>query len=117
MNPQEALKMVTLNPAKMLHVEDQVGSLKVGKDADIVVWTADPLSIYARVQWTIVDGVIYFDKEKDEQLQASIKKERELLIEKMIAAKKSGEASQPIKAEPKHEDSCEDDHPKGDVGY
>jgi imidazolonepropionase-like amidohydrolase len=45
---EEALKMVTLNPAKMLHVEDKVGSLKVGKDGDIVVCTDNPLSIYAR---------------------------------------------------------------------
>ena len=41
----EALKMVTFNPAKMLHVDDRVGSLKVGKDADVVVWSDDPLAL------------------------------------------------------------------------
>ena len=66
---EDALKMVTLNPAKMLHVEDKVGSLKIGKDGDMVVWSDNPLSIYARSEYTIVDGTIYFDRVKDEQLQ------------------------------------------------
>ena len=61
---EEALKMVTLNPAKMLHVDDRVGSLKVGKDGDVVVWSDNPLSIYAKSLYTIVDGTIYFDRAK-----------------------------------------------------
>jgi imidazolonepropionase-like amidohydrolase len=55
MSEEEALKMVTLNPAKMLHVADRVGSIKEGKDADIVVWSDNPLSIYAKSEHTIVD--------------------------------------------------------------
>ena len=66
---EEALKMVTLNPAKMLHVDDKVGSLKVGKDGDVVLWSEHPLSIYAKALYTIVDGTIYFDRQKDETLQ------------------------------------------------
>ena len=73
---EEALEMVTLNPAKMLHVEDSVGSLKVGKDGDVVVWSDNPLSIYAKALYTIVDGTIYFDREKDEQLQKLVDAER-----------------------------------------
>jgi len=87
---EEALKMVTLNPAKMLHVEDKVGSLKVGKDGDIVVWTDNPLSIYARPDFTIVDGTIYFDRLKDEQMQKLVDAERSRLVKKMIGEKKSG---------------------------
>jgi imidazolonepropionase-like amidohydrolase len=95
---EEALKMVTLNPAKMLHVEDKVGSLKIGKDADVVVWSDHPLSIYAKSLYTIVDGVVYFDREKDEQMQKLVDAERNRIIQKMIAEKKSGapvQAAQP----------------------
>ncbi|HJW16204.1 MAG TPA: amidohydrolase family protein [Flavisolibacter sp.] len=87
---EEALKMVTLNPAKMLHVEDKVGSLKMGKDGDIVVWTDNPLSIYARPDYTIVDGTIYFDRAKDEQMQKLVDAERNRLVKKMIGEKKGG---------------------------
>jgi adenine deaminase len=80
---EEALKMVTLNPAKMLHVEDRVGSLKSGKDGDVVVWSDNPLSIYARSLYTIVDGTIYFDREKDQQMQKWVDVERNRLIKKM----------------------------------
>lgn len=87
---EEALKMVTLNPAKMLHVDDRVGSLKNGKDADVVVWSDNPLSIYAKSLYTIVDGTIYFDRQKDEQLQASVDRERNRIIRKMNSEKRSG---------------------------
>jgi imidazolonepropionase-like amidohydrolase len=87
---EEALKMVTLNPAKMLHVEDRVGSLKVGKDADVVVWSAHPLSIYAKSLYTIVDGTVFFDRAKDEQLQQWVDLERNRIIKKMNAEKKAG---------------------------
>lgn len=92
---EEALKMVTLNPAKMLHVEDRVGSLKAGKDADVVVWSDNPLSIYAKSLYTIVDGTVYFDRQKDEQLQASIEAERNRIIRKLNSEKRSGAPMQP----------------------
>lgn len=87
---EEALKMVTLNPAKMLHVDDKVGSLKTGKDGDVVVWSDNPLSIYAKPLYTIVDGTIYFDRQKDEQLQKLVDAERLRLIRKMNGEKRSG---------------------------
>jgi imidazolonepropionase-like amidohydrolase len=87
---EEALKMVTLNPAKMLHVEDKVGSLKIGKDGDIVVWSDNPLSIYAKPDYTIVDGTIYFDRVKDEQMQKLVDVERNRLVTKMIGEKRGG---------------------------
>jgi imidazolonepropionase-like amidohydrolase len=86
----EALKMVTLNPAKMLHIEDKVGSLKVGKDADVVVWSDHPLSIYAMSLYTIVDGTVYFDREKDKQIQSFVDVERNRIIRKMNSEKRSG---------------------------
>jgi len=87
---EQALKMVTLNPAKMLHVEDKVGSLKAGKDGDVVVWSDHPLSIYAKALYTIVDGTVYFDREKDEQMQKQIDSERNRLVKKMVAEKQRG---------------------------
>lgn len=92
---EDALKMVTLNPAKMLHVEEKVGSLKVGKDGDVVLWSDHPLSIYAKSLYTIVDGIVYFDRQKDEQLQKLVDADRNRLIRKMVAEKRSGAPVQP----------------------
>jgi imidazolonepropionase-like amidohydrolase len=91
----EALNMNTINPATMLHVADRVGSIKVGKDADVVLWTASPVSIYAKPEQTIVDGVVYFDIEKDKLMQQQIASERNRLIQKMINAKKAGAKTTP----------------------
>ena len=82
---EEAFKMVTLNPAKALHVDDKVGSIKVGKDADLVLWSDNPLSIYARANKTIVDGIVYFDRDRDKELRKQISAERNRIIQKMIA--------------------------------
>jgi imidazolonepropionase-like amidohydrolase len=90
----EAWKMVTLNPAKMLHLDNRLGSIKVGKDADLVLWTDNPLSIYAKPAYTFVDGVCYFSLEKDEILRAQIKQERQRIINKMMAAKQAGEKTE-----------------------
>ncbi len=87
---EEALKMVTLNPAKMLHVDDKVGSLKAGKDGDIVVWSDHPLSIYAKALYTIVDGTVYFDRAKDEEMQKEVDAERLRLVRKLNSEKRSG---------------------------
>ncbi len=86
---EEALKMVTINPAKMLHVDSKVGSIKVGKDADLVIWSDDPLSIYAKALTTIVDGTIYFDRDKDMELRKRNAAEKTRLIAKLAAAKKT----------------------------
>lgn len=98
---EEALKLVTLNPAKMLHVDDKVGSLKVGKDADVVVWSANPLSIYAKTLYTIVDGTIYYDRQKDEQMEKDIETERMRLVKKLNGEKRSGAPT--IPAQPSYQ--------------
>ena len=85
MSEEDAFKMVTLNPAKALHVDDKVGSIKVGKDADLVLWSDSPLSIYAQSLYTIVDGIIYFDRNKDKEMRKQIIAERNRLVQKMIA--------------------------------
>jgi imidazolonepropionase-like amidohydrolase len=90
MSEEDALKMVTLNPAKMLHVDNRVGSIKAGKDADLVLWSDNPLSIYARAEKTIVDGIVYFDREKDAEIRKKQTAERNRLIQKMNGEKRSG---------------------------
>lgn len=95
MTEEEALKMVTINPATMLHIQNQTGSIKAGKDADLVLWSDNPVSIYAKALYTMVDGVIYFDREKDKQLRQEILAERNRLIRKMSGEKKSGAAARP----------------------
>ena len=87
---EDALKMVTINPATMLHIQDETGSLKVGKDADLVLWNNDPLSIYAVAQKTIVDGIIYYDIDRDNMLRKRLQSERNRLIQKLDGEKKSG---------------------------
>lgn len=86
----EALKLVTLNPAKMLHVDDKVGSIAVGKVADLVLWSANPLSIYAMAEITMIDGLVYFDRELDAKLKENIRLEKARLIAKLLAEKNKG---------------------------
>ncbi len=87
---EEALKFVTLNPAKLLHIDDQTGSLKAGKDADVVVWSDHPLSVYAKAEMTFVDGIKFFDRKEDERLQDEVETERNRLVQKLLAVKKDG---------------------------
>ncbi len=90
MPQEEALKLVTLNPAKMMHIDDRVGSIKAGKDADLVLWSDNPLSVYARAEKTFVDGIAYWDFEKDEIKQQELVKEQARLVQKMMDAKGKG---------------------------
>ena len=113
MGEEDALKMVTINPATMLHVADRTGSIKVGKDADLVLWSDHPLSIYAKAEKTIVDGVVYFDRQQDQLLRDNITKERTRIIQKMIASKKSGERTGPAVPSFRDRNACEDDHHEG----
>ena len=107
---EEAWKMVTLNPAKLLHLDKQMGSIKAGKDADLVLWNDNPLSIYAKPLKTMVDGVVYFDLEKDEQMRQQLQQERARLILKMQEDKKNGASAKPVAAKQKHIWHCEDRH-------
>jgi cytosine/adenosine deaminase-related metal-dependent hydrolase len=72
----EALKTITYNGALQLGVQNKVGSLEVGKDADIAIWNAHPLSVYASVDKTFVDGEVFWDREKDKAMRENMAKER-----------------------------------------
>jgi hypothetical protein len=110
LSEENVWKMVTLNPAKLLHLDDRMGSVKVGKDADIVLWTDHPLSVYAKVEKTIVDGIVYFDVGKDKASRVMIHSERARLIQKMKNAKKSGAPTKLRSSEIFIEFDCDDDH-------
>ncbi|MFK5878128.1 MAG: amidohydrolase family protein [Flavobacteriaceae bacterium] len=100
LSEEEAWKFVTLNPAILLHIDDRVGSIKVGKDADLVLWSDNPLSIYAKAERTMIEGVTYFDIESNERMNKEIKTERNELINMMIQAKNKGMKTQaPVKKE------------------
>jgi imidazolonepropionase-like amidohydrolase len=82
MSEVEALKLVTLNPALQLGIADRVGSIEVGKDADLVIFDQHPLSVYAVAQKVFIDGELYFDREQDIARRAGIEEERQALLEK-----------------------------------
>lgn len=93
---EDAWKMVTLNPAKLLHLDEKMGSLKQGKDADIVIWSANPLSIEAKVETTIVDGEVLYDSKRDAQLRAINAAEKSRIISKMTVSNEQKEAAVPF---------------------
>jgi len=76
LNEDEALALVTINPAKQLRVDNRVGSIETGKDADVVVWTHHPLSSYAIVDRTYIDGTLYYDRSAEDRRLTELKKEK-----------------------------------------
>ena len=104
---EDAWKMVTLNPAKLLHIDDRVGSIKIGKDADLVLWSDHPLSMYAKAEKTLIEGVTYFDKARDSKLRQTIQQERNELILMMLKEKNKGQKTQPIKKKDKQLLHCD----------
>ncbi|MDE0862160.1 MAG: amidohydrolase family protein [Rubripirellula sp.] len=91
----EALKFVTLNPAKQLRIDEYVGSLRVGKHADIVVWSGRPLSTLTRCEQTWIDGRRYFDLEGDKELQSRDRKVRARLVQKALNSKRGAKKKTP----------------------
>lgn len=109
---EDALKMVTINPATMLHINHRTGSITPGKDADLVLWTGHPLSIYSKVQFTMIEGVKYFDRDEHERTLARMEKERNRLVKAMMDAKAKGEQTTtvvPFEHKLYHCDSEEDE--------
>ena len=76
----DALKMVTLNPAMLLHLDDRMGSIRPGKDADLVLWSDHPLSVYAVAETTWIEGAPFYDREEDIALREAIAAERARII-------------------------------------
>ncbi len=106
LSEEEAWKFVTLNPAKMLHLDQRMGSLKVGKDADIVIWNNNPLSVYAMAEKTFVDGRCYFDREEDGFLFQEQWNERKILMDEMQKAIANGDQPQKPKGRKRRHFHC-----------
>jgi len=87
LNEEDAWKLITLNPAKLLHIDNKVGSIKKDKDADIVIWTGNPLSVYSKVEQTFIDGICFFDIENDKNLRIKNKTEKNRIIQDMLKDK------------------------------
>ena len=81
---EEALNLITLNPARLMGVSHRLGSLEAGKDADFVIWSGNPLSAFTHAKQTWIDGRKYFDRTKDQQMREEIKKERAMLIQRIL---------------------------------
>ncbi|QLE00128.1 amidohydrolase family protein [Galbibacter sp. BG1] len=90
MSEEEAWKFVTINPAKLLHIDEHVGSIKEGKDADLVLWNNHPMSIYAIAEKTIIEGAVYYDYEEMKKKEKEIQKKKNELTNMMIREKNKG---------------------------
>ena len=98
-----AWNFITLNPAKLLQVDNKIGSIKVGKDADVVLWSDNPLSIYAKVEKTIIESTIFYDLAKENESVKNVQNQRTELINLMLEAKNKGLKTQiPKKKETKN---------------
>ena len=86
-DPEVAMSMITSATAELLGIDDKVGSLEPGKDADFVIWNGDPLSTFTKAEQTWIDGRKYFDLEEDAALRKAIEEERAKLIELIMEEK------------------------------
>lgn len=103
MTEEDAWKMVTLNPAKLLHLDERMGSLKVGKDADVVIWTDNPLSIKAKVTHNFIDGILLYDYKTDIQKRVDNQKEKARIISLMLDDNEKGKPKRTfVKKKEKH---------------
>lgn len=98
---EEAMKMITINPAKALHLDDRMGSIEPGKQANLVVWSDHPLSVYSHPEKTLINGTVYYDYSKSEEIQGAIDVERARLIALMLQDK-SADKRKPRAKNEKH---------------
>ena len=112
---EEALKMITLNAAKQLGIDKRTGSIEIGKDADIVIWSAHPFSVYSHPEMTIIEGETFFDRTKDIAKRAELEKEREAL-EKLEINRPPGSGGTPPPIPKEKRRGDRDDAEYGDGG-
>tara|TARA_R110002072_G_scaffold42064_2_gene117374 strand:+ start:33334 stop:36882 length:3549 start_codon:yes stop_codon:yes gene_type:complete len=118
MSEQDALNFVTRNPAIQLGIIDRVGTLEVGKDADLVLWTGHPLSSRSRPEMTFVDGRLMFSREMDQQLRAQNAAERQRLIQNILRDGKPPKADKPSTDDAhEHDHNHDHDHDPDHTGF
>ncbi len=108
----EALKFVTINPAKQLRIDNRVGSLEIGKDADFVIWSGNPLSTYTICEQTWIDGKKFFDRSEDTLMRDDIAKKKAELVQKALKSKKKGSGSPPVVRRSSNYSCHEENHAK-----
>lgn len=84
LSEEEAIRLITINPARMLHLDQRIGSIEAGKDADFVIWSGNPLSVYSEVEKTFIEGVPYFDASKQKAQNEAIESERARITQLML---------------------------------
>ena len=89
LSEEEAVRLITLNPARQLEIDNRTGSIDTGKDADLAIWNGHPFSTFSRVETTFIDGEIFFDRAQDGINRLALERERQTL-EKMDANKAPG---------------------------
>ena len=111
-SPEEAIKFVTLNPARQLRIEDRVGSLEPGKDGDFVIWSGSPLSTFSICEQTWIDGTNYFNREEDATMRTEARQQRAALIQHILDMDKDGSAPKAPTKRPKPGYTChgEEEH-------
>ena len=110
---EQALKLVTINPAIQLGIQDRVGSIEVGKDADLAIWNGHPFSVYSRVDTTFIDGEVFFDRQADLARRADLAKERTTL-EQAEPNKPPAAGQSPLRPRGRRPSHVDDDIWEGD---
>jgi cytosine/adenosine deaminase-related metal-dependent hydrolase len=95
LSEEEALRLVTLNPAIQLRLENRIGSIDVGKDADLVLFNGHPFSVYSRPEMTLIEGEVFFDRRQDLARRETLVKEKRALIEREKKAPAQAQPTQP----------------------
>ena len=108
---EQALQLITLNPAKEIRLDHRIGSIDVGKDADLVIFNGHPFSIYSRPEVTMIEGVTYFDRKKDLEMREQLAKEKKALIEKERRTPGVAQPTQNVPFTPTWAEEEEDAHP------
>ncbi len=108
MTEDQALAMVTINPAKQLGIDDKVGSIEVGKSGDLVLFDQDPLSNYSKVLKVWIDGHEYFDRGKDLEERRPFEQRKKALMDKENTAQAEGKQDQARPQRGKHPSGAQD---------
>jgi imidazolonepropionase-like amidohydrolase len=111
LSANDALKLVTLNPAIQLGIDSRVGSIDVGKDADLAIFNRDPLSVYSVVQKTLIDGQVYFDRQRDIDARPALEKEKQTLLAKEKKASEEKKALEKTETKPEKKPSQKNKKP------
>src|ERR1051325_11221938 len=106
---EEALKTITMNPAWQLGIDSRVGSIDVGKDADLVIWNGHPFSVYSRVETTFIDGEVFFDRQQDLAHRTELERERATLERAEVNRPPAKGATPPAAPRPGHRSGELDD--------